>query len=162
MSDLQSKYQAYQEIQAQINALQEKATLLMMEGRAQAIKDIVSLISIYEIRADEVGFPLLPSPAKRERKPEKRRDRTPKGEPKYRDPVSGATWTGTGRVPKWIEGRNHAEFLIVPPVQQDPPPQDPAPVPATDPAQAAAQAVHAMAANSGATPAVWSAAPQQG
>jgi DNA-binding protein H-NS len=24
--------------------------------------------------------------------------------PKYRDPVSGATWAGRGRTPKWING----------------------------------------------------------
>jgi DNA-binding protein H-NS len=30
---------------------------------------------------------------------------------KYRDPVSGATWTGRGRAPGWIAGKNRDEFL---------------------------------------------------
>lgn len=32
--------------------------------------------------------------------------------PKYRDPVSGNTWTGRGKAPKWIEGQDRAPFLI--------------------------------------------------
>ncbi len=32
--------------------------------------------------------------------------------PKYRDPQTGATWTGRGRSPKWLVGKNAADFLI--------------------------------------------------
>lgn len=32
--------------------------------------------------------------------------------PKYRDPATGATWTGRGRSPKWMEGKNKEAFLI--------------------------------------------------
>jgi DNA-binding protein H-NS len=32
--------------------------------------------------------------------------------PKYRDPVTGRTWTGRGKAPKWIEGKDRAQFLI--------------------------------------------------
>ena len=32
--------------------------------------------------------------------------------PKYRDPISGATWTGRGRSPTWLAGRNKNDFLI--------------------------------------------------
>ncbi|MGU7810942.1 H-NS histone family protein [Burkholderia sp. AW49-1] len=31
---------------------------------------------------------------------------------KYRDPTTGATWSGRGRAPAWIVGRNRAAFLI--------------------------------------------------
>lgn len=31
---------------------------------------------------------------------------------KYRNPEDGATWSGTGRAPKWIEGKDHAQFLV--------------------------------------------------
>lgn len=31
---------------------------------------------------------------------------------KYRDPQTGATWSGRGRSPKWLEGKNAADFLI--------------------------------------------------
>ena len=32
---------------------------------------------------------------------------------KYRDPVTGAQWTGRGRAPKWIADKDRAKFLIV-------------------------------------------------
>ena len=32
--------------------------------------------------------------------------------PKYRDPATGQTWTGRGKAPKWIEGKDRAAFLI--------------------------------------------------
>lgn len=32
--------------------------------------------------------------------------------PKYRDPVSGKTWSGRGRAPKWIDGKDREQFLI--------------------------------------------------
>lgn len=31
---------------------------------------------------------------------------------KYRDPMSGATWTGRGKAPKWIEGKDRQAFAI--------------------------------------------------
>jgi DNA-binding protein H-NS len=33
--------------------------------------------------------------------------------PKYRDPDSGATWSGKGREPRWIAGKARAVFSIV-------------------------------------------------
>lgn len=116
MSDLHRNFQAYQELQQQIRALQEKATLLMMEGRNAAIGDIKALIAAYDLTAEELGYAVPPAPPKRERKPEKRRDRTVRGVPKYRDPVSGATWTGSGRVPNWLIGQDMEQFLIEKPV----------------------------------------------
>jgi len=110
MSSLHDNYQAYLELQDQIKALQEKATLLMMEGRVKAIEDIGALVKVYEIKAEEIGLAAAPNaPA---RKPEKRRDRAPKSPPKYRDPDSGATWTGKGRVPDWLIGKDYDDFLI--------------------------------------------------
>ena len=31
---------------------------------------------------------------------------------KYRDPASGATWTGRGKPPGWIRGKDREGFLI--------------------------------------------------
>jgi DNA-binding protein H-NS len=31
---------------------------------------------------------------------------------KYREPVTGATWSGRGRAPHWIAGKNRDDFLI--------------------------------------------------
>ena len=32
--------------------------------------------------------------------------------PKYRDPATGTTWTGRGKPPRWLQGKNKADFLI--------------------------------------------------
>ena len=31
---------------------------------------------------------------------------------KYRDPATGQTWTGRGKAPKWIDGKDRTQFLI--------------------------------------------------
>ncbi|MDD2223682.1 MAG: H-NS histone family protein [Pseudomonas sp.] len=31
---------------------------------------------------------------------------------KYRDPETGATWTGRGKAPRWIDGKDRDAFLI--------------------------------------------------
>ena len=31
---------------------------------------------------------------------------------KYRDPATGFTWTGRGKAPKWIDGKDRAPFVI--------------------------------------------------
>ncbi len=37
---------------------------------------------------------------------------TGKVAPKYRDPATGSTWTGRGKPPRWIEGKDRAKFAI--------------------------------------------------
>jgi DNA-binding protein H-NS len=32
--------------------------------------------------------------------------------PKYRDSATGATWTGRGKAPKWIDGKDRTQFAI--------------------------------------------------
>jgi len=32
--------------------------------------------------------------------------------PKYKDPVTGATWTGRGKPPRWIADKEREQFLI--------------------------------------------------
>jgi DNA-binding protein H-NS len=32
--------------------------------------------------------------------------------PKYRNPSTGETWTGRGKAPKWIEGKDRSSYLI--------------------------------------------------
>ncbi|WP_448869060.1 H-NS histone family protein [Delftia acidovorans] len=36
------------------------------------------------------------------------------GAPKYRDPATGATWTGRGKPPNWIVGKDRTPFQITP------------------------------------------------
>ncbi|SAK82576.1 histone family protein nucleoid-structuring protein H-NS [Caballeronia catudaia] len=36
----------------------------------------------------------------------------PVKEARYRDPASGAVWSGRGRAPHWIAGKNRDDFLV--------------------------------------------------
>jgi DNA-binding protein H-NS len=31
---------------------------------------------------------------------------------KYRDPLSGATWSGRGKTPRWINGADRSQYAI--------------------------------------------------
>ncbi len=35
-----------------------------------------------------------------------------KVEAKYRDPATGATWSGRGKPPRWIQGKERSDFTI--------------------------------------------------
>lgn len=35
-----------------------------------------------------------------------------KAKPKYRDPMTGKTWSGRGKTPVWIRGKDFSKFLI--------------------------------------------------
>jgi DNA-binding protein H-NS len=113
----------YQAIQEQIRVLQERAAQLVQEKRAEAIASIKAMIGIYNLTAADVGLVAKAPP----RPPRKRDSRTNAPRPaKYRDPVSGDTWTGQGREPKWIEGQDREPFLMdkppAPPVVEQTPP----------------------------------------
>ncbi|WP_212645447.1 H-NS histone family protein [Delftia sp. PE138] len=81
------------ELDAQIAAAQA-------EAKAQAVAQARALIAEHGLTAADV-FP--PSKAK-----------GTVGAPKYRDPATGATWTGRGKPPNWIAGKDRVPFLITP------------------------------------------------
>jgi DNA-binding protein H-NS len=87
----------YEEIQAKIEELKAQAEIVKREEKEQAIGMARTMISAYGITARDLGL-----------------DKSPKGKTgpkagnkvaaKYRDPQSGATWSGRGKTPKWING----------------------------------------------------------
>ncbi|WP_343739601.1 H-NS histone family protein [Delftia tsuruhatensis] len=86
--------------------LQQKAELdariaeVMKTEKAGAVAEVRALIQQYQLTEQDV----FPS-----------RGAKPKGsvgEPKYRDPATGATWTGRGKPPNWILGKDREQFLI--------------------------------------------------
>ena len=73
--------------------------------RPAVIEEIRNKIGEYAITAHDLGFTVVP----RRGRPPKR----PPLPPKYQDPKSGHTWSGRGKPPKWIVGKNRERFLIV-------------------------------------------------
>lgn len=69
---------------------------IQREKKAQHISDIRKAMEQYGITLADLG--------NRRSRSDKGKARSGAGVPKYRDPVSGATWTGFGRRPAWIAG----------------------------------------------------------
>ena len=44
--------------------------------------------------------------------PKRTADKREKVEPKFRDPATGATWTGRGKPPAWIKDKYRDDFAI--------------------------------------------------
>ncbi|MBS2132095.1 H-NS histone family protein (plasmid) [Burkholderia thailandensis] len=70
-------------------------------GRGKALQTIRGLMAEFDIHVSDLG-------GNRKRGPQKI---TPPA-PKYRDPLSGATWTGRGKPPRWIAGQDRERFAI--------------------------------------------------
>ena len=90
-----------QELLQQREALDAQLRQARQEQTAEAIAKIKSLIAEFELtEADVFGG---------------RRKAVHTGSkvaPKYSNPETGETWTGRGKPPKWIQGKNRDDFLI--------------------------------------------------
>jgi DNA-binding protein H-NS len=92
----------------QLTELLEKHNALekqLAEARAKEVRlamiEIVHKMREYGITLHElVGRKTTPNPVQAE------------PAPKYRDPVTGATWSGRGRAPHWIVGKNRDDFIV--------------------------------------------------
>ncbi len=87
------------ELLAQKEAIEQKIRELKNSERNENIAKVREMIAAFDISPEE----LFGKRAKAWRG---------KVAPKYRDPVSGKTWTGRGRAPRWLDGRNPEDFLI--------------------------------------------------
>lgn len=94
----------YAELKAQIAKLQAQAEEARQAEVVNVIADIRQKIAEFGLSPGDLGFAQGA-----------RRGRPPKKAPlpaRYRDPKSGATWSGRGKPPKWIAGKNRDRFLI--------------------------------------------------
>lgn len=96
---------AYQELLAQKAELERKIEQARRKELADAITQIRALMQQYGITVADLGGKT------------KAPKSTGKVPPKYRDPATGATWTGRGRQPKWVEaalqsGKTLAQLAI--------------------------------------------------
>ncbi|MGY6240886.1 MULTISPECIES: H-NS family nucleoid-associated regulatory protein [Burkholderia cepacia complex] len=94
----------YKELKAQMDALAEKAETARVAELQAAIDDIRNKIAEYGITEKDIFGTRRGRPAKQVTAPV---------EAKYRDPKTGATWSGRGRAPAWIkDAKNRNRFLI--------------------------------------------------
>ena len=93
----------YAELQAQIARLEEEAEVARRQEIAGVVAQIHELARQYALVPEDLGFT---SPGA------SRRRRTTPVAAKYRDPQTGATWSGRGRAPRWLVGVDRAAFAI--------------------------------------------------
>jgi DNA-binding protein H-NS len=94
----------YEEIQSKIEELKAQAEQVKAEEKAQSIAMARAMIVSYGITARDLGLDKVK--AKVGPKPGN------KIAAKYRDPLSGATWSGRGKTPRWINGADRSQYAI--------------------------------------------------
>jgi DNA-binding protein H-NS len=85
---------SYQEILSQIEDLKRKAEDVRQQEMAGAIAEIKRLMAQFGVTSEDLGLTGRAGAAKG-----KSRGTVAA---KYRDPISGKTWTGRGRRPGWV------------------------------------------------------------
>ena len=95
-----------EELLEQQKQLEEKIEQARKEERGEAIKQIKALVEKYQIKASSIFGRKAANSGEESSTP---RAKLP---PKYRDPETGKTWTGQGREPSWLKGKNREEYLI--------------------------------------------------
>ena len=92
----------YQEYKAKIAELENLAETARKHEIAKAKEQVTAIMREYGLTVADLG-------AVTKVKPVKTRAPVPT---KYRDDATGQTWTGRGRAPKWLEGKDKEQYLI--------------------------------------------------
>jgi DNA-binding protein H-NS len=108
-------------LQKEIERLQKQAAALDQKQRVPVINDIIRTMREYNITPEEIVTAFNQKGTRAARSASKpagnaRAVRNPVP-PKYRNPETGATWSGRGKPPRWVTeaeaaGKSRDEFLI--------------------------------------------------
>ncbi len=106
-------------LEKEIVRLQKQAAALEKKQRAPIITGIVRSMREYDITPEEIAAAFnrrTRGPGKSAAKKTTSRAPVP---PKYRNPETGATWSGRGKPPRWVSeaeaaGKSRDDFLINP------------------------------------------------
>jgi DNA-binding protein H-NS len=95
----------YKELLKQRDALEQAIAKAREQELAEAMNQARQLIAEFGLTAQDLF------PADRGNSKLKARSGA-KVAAKYRDSATGQTWTGRGKAPKWIDGKDRTQFLI--------------------------------------------------
>jgi DNA-binding protein H-NS len=100
---------SYKELLVQREALEQAIAEARKTELSEAITKAKALISDFGLTQMD-----LFDTDKTTKTPKVRAEKTgrQKVAPKYKDPATGAMWTGRGKAPKWIDGQDRAKFVI--------------------------------------------------
>jgi DNA-binding protein H-NS len=98
---------SYKELVQQREALEKQISEARSRETASAIAQVRSLISDFDLTQEDIFPTGKVVKARGVKKP------SGKVAPKYRNLETGETWTGRGKPPKWIQGKDRDAFVIV-------------------------------------------------
>ena len=87
----------YREFQAELERLHQQAESTRRKEKGEALDRIRSLIVEYQLTPADLGL-VAGRPAE--------------AVVKFRDPQTGASWSGRGRPPRWLDGQDRARFAV--------------------------------------------------
>ncbi len=95
---------SYKELLAQRDALEQAIAQARQNEISSAVAKVRELVAEYGLTAQDIfpGRGAKSGAAKT----------ASKVAAKYRDAETGQTWTGRGKAPKWIEGKDRTPFVI--------------------------------------------------
>ncbi len=96
--------QTYKELLQQREALEQAIASARKNEISNALAKVRELVAEYGLTSQDI-FPVRGAKAATTKA-------VSKVAAKYRDPATGQTWTGRGKAPKWIEGRERSPFVI--------------------------------------------------
>lgn len=91
---------SYKDLLQQREQLEQQIQQARKAEMSEAVAKVRALVTEYDLTQEDV-FPSSKPKA----------TRSPVA-PKFRDPDTGATWTGRGKPPKWIDGKDRAQYEI--------------------------------------------------
>ena len=89
----------YKELLEQRAQLEKQISDARKAEVGDAVAKIRALMKDYDLSISDI-------------EPSRSADKREKVEPKFRDPATGATWTGRGKPPAWIKDKNRDDFAI--------------------------------------------------
>lgn len=88
----------YKELIAQRAALEAQIEAARKQELSDVVAQIRGLVQEYDLTADDIFTA--------------RRTSKTSVAPKFRDPETGKTWTGRGKEPTWIKGKDRNQYAI--------------------------------------------------
>lgn len=88
----------YTDLLQQLQRLDQEIKVAKADYKKEGFAKIRALMAEYEITAEELS--------------KKVGDKRKIVQAKYKDPETGATWSGRGRTPKWIAGKDFYQYII--------------------------------------------------
>lgn len=108
-----------QKIEKEIQKLKKQAEALKARQRTPVIRDIVRKMREYEVTLEDISKAFFKGKASASKRSPGTTDKPKRTvPPKYRNPATGATWTGRGKAPRWVseaeaQGKSRNDFLII-------------------------------------------------